>query len=89
VNIPGLSMVIKGLGGPDLSGLDSNQAEKAKRILSDANEAEKRGLHNTAERLRAQVQKMVKRANVDLPPSSRERIKSQQAAVRMIKHQKK
>jgi len=89
MNIPGLKMIIQGLGGPDLSGLDSIQTEKAKEILANADRAEKRGLHSTAERLRDQVQTMVKRANVDLPPSSRERIKSQQAALRMIRQQKK
>jgi hypothetical protein len=89
MDIPGLRSMNIGLGRPDLSGLSPMQTEKAKEILDNADLAEKRGLHSTAERLRAQVQTMVKRANVDLPPSSRERIKSQQAAVRMIKHQKK
>ena len=78
------------ISGPDLRGLDSEQRKKADDLLARAKAMEASGMTDGAQRLRHQVDTMVKKANsgADLPASKREKINSRKAMMRTIKYAK-
>jgi hypothetical protein len=78
-------------GGIDLSSLSESQAAQAHNLLEQADIAKKAGMLRVAERLRAQVQIMVRREQKSDSrlPSKREKIKNRQWQIRTAKTQKR